>query len=147
MSIIFRILPALVLLAGFHPSACADHISISNLWISEAPPVARVHAAYLTITNSGSDEIVLQQINSPDYSRIEIHRSIIVNDRMTMEAHSQISILPDTTFHFSPGDYHLMLFDPIKPGRAGDKINLIFDFNDDIQFSVSATIRKREDMQ
>ncbi len=144
---LYRFFFCLSLLAGFHSTAQADHIIISDLWISESPPVARVHAAYLTIANSSNHETVLKSIDSPGYARVEMHRSIVVNDSMKMEAHSQIVIPAKTKFRFQPGDYHLMLFGPKNSWRAGDIIKLTFHFSDEIQFSVSAPVRKRENMQ
>ena len=142
----FRVLFWLSLLSAYHCSAQADHITISDLWISEAPPVAKIHAGYMTITNSSDDEIILKKIVSPDYARIEMHRSIVIDDRMKMKAHRQIVIPPKQIFRFQPGDYHLMLFGPRSRLLAGDKIMLTFHFDEHLQFSLSAPVRKRKSL-
>lgn len=144
---LFRFLSYLSLLAGFHSTVQADHIIVTDFWVSEAPPVARVHAAYLTIANLSDHKIVLESIESPAYARIEMHKSLMVNDKMQMESYSQIVVPANTRFHFQPGGFHLMLLGPKNSWRAGDIIDFTFHFDGQLQFSLSAPVRKRESMQ
>jgi len=118
-------------------------INITDLWISEAPPTVSVLVAYVTLINNSEIPISLVSISCPLFSSIEIHRSIIKNGIASMEKHATLEILSKSTIKLSPGDYHLMLFNPEMPLKIGDTPVFMFGFSDGTQISVKANIRKR----
>jgi len=118
-------------------------INITDLWISEAPPTVSVLVAYVTLINNSEIPISLVSISCPLFSSIEIHRSIIKNGIASMESHATLEILSKSTIKLSPGDYHLMLFNPKMPLKIGDAPVFMFGFSDGTQIRVKANIRKR----
>tara|TARA_B100000029_G_scaffold512532_1_gene609428 strand:+ start:337 stop:783 length:447 start_codon:yes stop_codon:yes gene_type:complete len=118
-------------------------VDISDLWISEAPPTMSVLVAYVTLKNNSEIPLSLTSISCPLFSSIEIHRSIVKNDIVSMERYSALEIPSKSSIKLSPGDYHLMLFNPEKPLRIGDTPVFIFSFSDGTQIPVTAAIRKR----
>lgn len=116
---------------------------VTDMWISEAPPVAKVHAAYLTLVNNSDGGIVLEQIRSADYDRIEIHESVVDGQRASMRHHAELAIPAGSTVEFRPGGYHLMLFSPGRRLQAGNSVNFEFYFSSEIKLSVDASVRKR----
>jgi len=118
-------------------------INITDLWISEAPPTVSVLVAYVTLINNSEIPISLVSISCPLFSSIEIHRSIIKNGIASMERHATLEILSKSTIKLSPGDYHLMLFNPKMPLKIGDAPVFMFGFSDGTQIRVKANIRKR----
>ena len=118
-------------------------IEIKDIWINEAPPTVSVLAAYGKIYNSSDKSIDLISASSPDFFRIEIHRSVIKGDIVSMEQQGSLSVPAGKTLTLSPGDYHLMLFEPAKTLRSGDKANLTLTFSNGSNISVEAMVKKR----
>ena len=118
-------------------------VDITDLWISEAPPTMSVLVAYVALKNNSEIPVSLTSISCPLFSSIEIHRSIIKNGIASMERYSSLEIPSKSTIKLSPGDYHLMLFNPKTPLRIGDAPVFIFSFSDGTKIPVTAAIRKR----
>ena len=118
-------------------------ISITDAWISEPPPMLSVLAGYATIHNESSETKMLTAVSSPVFSRIEIHLSKVINGLATMQKQASLAIPAGNTVEFSPGNYHLMLFDPEITLKAGDKATIIFTFSDGYSIPVHASVKKR----
>ncbi len=132
---------SLCLLSGsLHADSPA--ILVSDAWINEAPPVGKINAAYLFIKNNTDHAVTLDRIDSPDYERIEIHRSIVTDDIVRMQLQTQVDIAANSLLQFTPGDYHLMLFNPRKRFRAGESASLTLYFSDGEQISVEARVKR-----
>ena len=114
----------ILLLSSINISLAAENIEISNARINEAPPNARVHAGYLDIINDTEKAIELVGANSPVFEKIEFHITRIDQGITSMHRQEKILIPSGTTFSFSPGQYHLMLFNNKQPVRQGDIIPL-----------------------
>lgn len=117
-------------------------IELGELWINEAPPVAKVHAAYLTIHNSSNLDIFLEKIESADYQRIEIHQSILDGEKATMKAHEKLEIKANSTLKMEPGALHLMLFTPSRRMLSGDTSTFTFHFSNKLQVTSDASVKK-----
>lgn len=122
-------------------------VSIDDVWISEAPPTASVLAAYAHIHNPTPNVQTLVSVNSPAFSKAELHLSKVINGIATMEKQESLSIPANSTIKLTPGAYHLMLFQPDKSYKAGDMIVLSFRFSDGTSVSVSATVKKRNNTE
>ena len=120
----------------------ADHIIVRDAWVNEAPPVSRVNAAYLVISNNSSRDIVLHKVTSPDFARLEIHQSKLDGEQMKMAVHPRLVIGAKQEFQLAPGNFHLMMFKPSRTIRAGNIVKLTLYFDQDIRFDVDAVVRK-----
>lgn len=120
-----------------------ENISISDVWISEAPPTVSVLAAYAKIQNTSNEAQTLILIRSPIFSKIEIHLSKVVNDMAKMEKQNSLTIPAQGSVELSPGAFHLMLFDPKALLKAGDTTTITFTFADGTSNTVEATVEKR----
>jgi copper(I)-binding protein len=123
-------------------SASPDTIQVRDVWISETPPGVSKNAAYLLIENPGIEYVVLQSVDSPDFERVEIHRSMVSDGQVRMQLQSHVEIEANTVFQFSPGNYHLMLINPLRKMQAGDMSILNFNFLNAAKISVNAEVRK-----
>ena len=140
----FKIISAvcLCLLSGMSLFADSPTIRVSNAWVNEAPPTVNINAAYLSIENTTDQIIILNEIESPDFERIEIHRSIVSDDTARMQLQTLVNIAANAQFRFAPGGYHLMLFNPGKPLHAGDMTSFTLHFSGEIQITVDAEIKR-----
>ena len=121
----------------------ADAISVTNPWIREAPPGARALGAYMTITNHSSNAATLESISSPDFPRIEIHRTKMHEGMAHMFKQSSLRIQPGNSVALEPGGYHLMLMQPVRSLRSGDSVKLQLHFDNGEIVDISAVVRKQ----
>jgi copper(I)-binding protein len=121
----------------------SGEVSFSDAWINEAPATVSVLAGYANIHNASDKSITLLTVSSPNFSKIEIHRSVLNGDMVSMEKQETLAIPAKNTIKLSPGDLHLMLFDPDKPLRAGDTATLNFSFSDGNNQTIEARVERR----
>ena len=127
------------------PSAFAAEaaIQIENAWIQEPPPGVSVLAAYGRISNHSDQALALVRASSPDFARIEIHHSIVKDDRVSMEKLSRLPIPAHGFTALMPGDYHLMLFEPARRLVAGDSVRLQLYFDNGQSHGATARVERR----
>jgi len=137
----FRYLITLLLLTIVSPVALAD-ITIEDAWIREAPPVSRVQAAYATFKNSQADDVELIKATSPAFAKIEFHKTISENGLTKMQAQASVTIPAKGNAELKPEGMHMMLFNPVNPVRAGNKIEFHFTFSNGNTTSSSFIVKK-----
>ena len=117
-------------------------IHIQDPWVREAPPSARVLAAYMRIEN-GSDRVkVLTGASSPSFGHVMLHGTRNHNGMTEMVHLGRVEIPPNGSVLFEPGGNHFMLMEPNQPLRAGDQVVLDLELADGSRVSVSAEVRK-----
>jgi len=94
---------------------------VSDAWIREAPPRAKVMAAYMNLKNTGSETVRLSPDLSADFERVEIHDMTMDKGMMNMKKMDQLEIAPGQTVSLSSGGMHVMLFKPSRAMRDGDQ--------------------------
>lgn len=140
-------LPAAVLfllaVLGLIPAANASTaLEISQPWVREAPPGARVMAGYLNIRNGGAATVTVMAISSPDYARAEIHRTVVEDGIARMQPVEQLEIPADSAISLEPGGLHLMLFEPGRPLQEGDTVTLIIHRADGACMTVEVQVKR-----
>ena len=126
LMIYISILSALLLFSGQTLSSENTDLHVHDPWIREAPPNAKVLAAYMMLENHSNKNIAITKISSPDFRKIEIHVSKMKDGSMTMQQRKRIVVHAKKHFILQPGDYHLMLFNPKKQMKHGDIIPFTF---------------------
>ncbi len=132
----------LCLLLAAQLEASPSYLHVSNAWVNEAPPGVGMNAAYMLIENPTGQTVMLNKIDSPDYEHVEIHRSILVDGTASMQLLTEVEITAGGRLEFSPGNYHLMLFNPRKQFHTGDMVSFILYFADELQINVDAQVKK-----
>ena len=134
----------ILLVTGLVPlmALCNPAVSIQNIVVNEPPPGVGMTAGYFKIQNSGNRAISLVKVTSPDFGSIELHRTRVTNGIATMIEQDSVTIPPDSSLTFRPGDYHLMMFRPKKELSAGDTVYLTFYFSDSTLIQASARVKK-----
>lgn len=141
---------SLIFLAG--PFMAADlsaesgSVEVTDAWIRLAPPGVKVHAGYLTVSNRGTKERYLVAVESPAFSKAEMHISREKNGVATMEHLAQVTIPPGKSVTFAPGGLHVMLMG-VKEKQAGNAaVPLTLVFRNGDRIATRALIKKRADM-
>jgi copper(I)-binding protein len=138
-----HILLALTLAAcSWLPVAQAE-VQVEDAWVREAPPGARMLAAYLTVNNSGAEELVLVEVQSPAFSHIMLHNSEVVDGVARMTHLDEIVIPAQGSVQLEPGGMHLMMPAPEARLSAGDRVPLVLIFADGNRLEVQAEVRKK----
>ena len=114
---------ALLLLAAAAP-AWAGSLKVSNGWIREAPPGAMMLAGYATVSNDGAKALTVCKASSPDFDDVSIHRSSVVNGVSRMEEVPRLKVPAKGQVRLEPGGLHLMLMDPKRELKAGDRVDI-----------------------
>jgi len=140
IALLLFIVATLVCSSGFaHDSG---KIEIDNSWVREAPPHAAVLGAYMTIENHMAKTAKLVHISSPDFARVEMHRSVEKDGMMHMIKQSSIKVPANGKVMLKPGGYHLMLMKPKRALKAGDTVSLTLKFADGTQSVISVPVKK-----
>jgi copper(I)-binding protein len=138
----FTFLTALVL--GLAPLLVwAQHgIEVENPWIREAPPNARVLAAYMELRNHDDKPRSLISVTSPAFGFVELHQTMERDGMASMEQVNEIMIPPKGKVVLGPGKLHIMLIDPNLQLKAGDTVSLTLGFRNDSSQKIIAKVRK-----
>jgi copper(I)-binding protein len=118
-----------------------DSIIIRDAWMLEAPPNARVIAAYMTIENRTSQSMTLIGVSSERFKRIEVHQTVMHGDVMRMVPQEELEIPARGMVSLKPGSYHLMLIGPESVPKEGDVINLKLQFDNGYTKHINVTVR------
>ncbi len=117
-------------------------IVVKNAWVREAPPVAKVLAAYLSIENHTGKARALTSVASPAFDKIEFHKTVQKDGMASMEQQDKLFISAESAITLEPNGTHLMLFNPAKPLKAGDKVNFVLTFSDGTNVTTDAVVKK-----
>ncbi|MFW2371666.1 MAG: copper chaperone PCu(A)C [Gammaproteobacteria bacterium] len=132
-----------ILLLAFASSiAQAHHLQVKNIWIPEAPPVTKVMAAFMVFQNRSDKDINITEISSPEFGRVEMHLSKIVDGVAKMLPQKQLTVPANGQLVLKPGSYHLMLFNPKKALKSGDSATIDITVSDGNRFSARAFVKK-----
>ncbi|OGT83682.1 MAG: hypothetical protein A3G42_03380 [Gammaproteobacteria bacterium RIFCSPLOWO2_12_FULL_47_76] len=121
-----------------------NSIEITDVWINEAPPTVKILAGYFTIVNLSDVPVDLIAAQSPAFERVEFHLTETQDGVARMQKLETISIPAQSDFSFSPGEYHLMLFNPVKTTKAGEMISLQLTFSNGTNIDVEAEVKRSE---
>ena len=131
-----------ILLLSCSKSFAQSSLTFKQPWIAEAPPVSKVLAAYMEITNNTDKTIVITAISSEDFSRIEFHRTIHENDIAKMQHQESLSRPAHGSLKLEQGSYHLMLFNPARALRAGSSSIFRVTTENNQQHEISVAVKK-----
>lgn len=122
------------------PGLAMPGLRVTEAWISEAPPVARNNAAYVTITG-GAHKDSLLGVETSVAVRTEMHEMSMTGDLMRMRQLPQVSVAAGAAVRFAPGGQHLMLIDMKRPLKVGEKVPLTLRFRRAGRITVQAEVR------
>ena len=130
------------LLSVVTTSIMAQGINVEEAWIREAPPVSRVQAGYAIFKNNLNRDIKIIGASSPAFKKIEFHETVLENGLTKMIHQPTVTISHQTPLVFQPEGLHLMLFNPLKPLHAGERVTINFIFSNSTSATASFIIRK-----
>ena len=133
------LISALITLAAAAEEA---RISVRDAWVRETPPGMTMTAGYMVLQNRTSRPQVLVAASSSVFETVMIHRTVARQGMTGMEHSPQVELLPNASLLFAPGGYHLMLLNPKRRLRAGDRVEIYLEFRDGLVIPVAYEVRK-----
>src|SRR5713101_4051461 len=115
-------------------------VSVRDAWVREAPPGAAMMAGYMVLQNKTSRPQVLVAASSPSFETVMIHRTVARQGMTGMEHSPQVELPPNASLLFAPGGYHLMLLNPKRTLRAGDRVEIRLEFRGGLVLPVACEV-------
>jgi len=138
--------PVLIgLITTLTPIAAATEevgVSVREAWVRETPPGVAMMAGYMVLQNNTARSQVLVTASSSGFETVMIHRTIVKGGLASMVHASQIELAPNASLIFAPGGYHLMLMNPKRTLRAGDRVEITLEFRGGLVLPVAYEVRK-----
>ena len=108
----------------------AGGISITGGFAGPTIAEGRPTAVYMTITNDGEEDDVLQAVRSPKAERVEVHQTKMGDDGiMRMRpVEDGLPIPAGDDVALAPGGYHVMVIGLSESLAEGDKLSLTLEF-------------------
>ena len=142
-----RALALVILPLVFTPVVVLAEPVVTDAWIPEAPPVSTVMAGFMTIHNPGDDDLKIVSVQSEQFAEVQMHLSIEEKGVAKMLPQKILIVPARDNLQLKQGSFHLMLFNPVSPLKAGDKVALTLNFADGAKVPVVAEVKKAVGMK
>lgn len=110
---------------------CSNHaqapLTATDILVMRPVSALPAAVAYLTLTNSSKDTIVISRIRSPQYGQVEIHETIMDGDIARMRRLPELSVPPGKSIRLAPQGKHLMLMQPNREKIDAVELQLFSD--------------------
>lgn len=126
-----------------HDYTLAD-LHIQHPWSRALPPVAPTGAAYMVIENRGDAADTLKDATTPIAGHTELHEHVHQGDLMKMQRVDSVQIAPGEQVAFTPGGYHVMLFELKEPLVAGNRYPMTLTFEHAGEIEVEVHVSEEE---
>jgi len=120
-----------------------DTLQVSGAWVRAGPPGIAVLAGYLTLTNHGAKDLVIEKVTSPDFAAVEIHRTVVQNGMARMLHQDTLKVSAGATVELAPGGMHLMLMQAKRPLKVGEQVTLRLTTRDAEPIVVTAPVKDK----
>lgn len=117
-------------------------VSAEGAWVRAAPPGATVMAGYLTLQNRTRDAVALVGVSSPQFARVELHRSAVVDGVARMEAVESIAVPAGGEAALAPGGLHMMLIGPQQPLPEGSTVEVTLAFDNGWELELNVPVHR-----
>ena len=134
----------LVSLFFSHTAVAESSLTFDGAWIAEAPPSSRVMVAYMEIKNSGDQITKIVSATSESFKRISFHQTKQENDMAKMKHLDTLTIPAKGKLVLQAGSHHIMLFNPVKKLKAGDKVNLDLKLENGDTVKLTVPVKKQQ---
>lgn len=124
----------------------AADLKVEDAIVPMAPPTATVHAAFMSLTNTGSTPAQIVGVSAEGYAMAHLHKTVIEDGVASMQPVHMIEIGAGQSVMFEHGGLHVMLMKPENPASAGDDVSISFQLADGTSVPVSAKIMSMKHM-
>lgn len=155
---------AIPLLAACSGAGSDGGVEVADAWARPSPMVAGAGAAYMTITNDGSEADALLGAASDVATTVEVHETVTMEapaatdgmggmetpaptdgtggEMMGMRPVERVEIPAGGTVKLEPGGYHVMLIGLTQELEVGSTIEITLTFEKAGEVTVEAEVRE-----
>jgi len=127
----------IVILLNLSSWTYAD-IIIESPWVRLVPPVSKMTAGYLVLSNTGKNDDQLIGGSSPEADSVTIHETVSKGGGVGMEERSFLSIPANGKTTLQPGGVHLMITGLKQPTNTNRLFPLILHFKNSKPITINA---------
>ena len=117
-------------------------VEISDIKILAPLPGSHSGVAYMTIRNNGETPIVVESARSPQFARVEMHRTVIENGVSKMRPLGSVTLPPGEAVSFEQGGRHFMMMGAETETGPGSPVTIEISHTNGLLI-VSATMQAR----
>jgi len=134
---------AALLFVGWAVLAAEPGISVSDAWVRPTIGEGRTTAAYMTITNKGDAEEVLQAARSPKAKMVELHQTKMTNAGVMQmrPVEGGLPVAAGGTLELSRGGNHLMVMGLDEALAEGGELPLTLEFSNTGPVEITVPVR------
>lgn len=132
---------ALSFLFTMLPAKAEQALQVEDAWVREGPPTASVLGGFMTLHNAGQQPVQITGLTSPGFESVEMHRSVNEDGVAKMVRQDRLTVPAGGDLVLAPGGYHLMLYGPKQPVRAGQRVQFLIRTEDGGEVAVQAEVR------
>ena len=104
-------------------------LTVEGAWARASLIAGRPGAAYMVLTNTGTDPVTLTGARTPAAGMAMIHKTETdANGTTSMSAAGDLVIAPGATLKIAPGGLHIMLMKLVEPLKEGASFPLTLLF-------------------
>ena len=126
----------LTLSAGLHAE-----LVVEDAWVRGLPPGVANTAAYMTLHNTGSEDIVLTGAVSPVAGRVQLHDTMDHGGMLHMAHVDTLTIPAGGDVKLATGGLHLMLMELTAMPAPGTDVELTLQFADGSSQALTLPVR------
>ena len=97
---------------------------IDKAWVRAAPPGAMMLAGYAVVRNPCARAFAIIGVSSSDFAMGTIHETLVENGVSKMRHAATLPLPAHGEVRFAPGARHLMLMNPTRALKVGDRLKL-----------------------
>jgi copper(I)-binding protein len=128
-----------VMAAPFAAYGAASAMQVLQPW--SRPAVAGTNGVgYMVLVNHGGAPDVLEKVESPLASRVEMHSSSMAGGVMSMKKEDKVPVPAGGQATFGPGAYHLMFLGLTRTLKPGDQAPATLSFASGARIKVAFTV-------
>ncbi len=121
-------------------ATAASEVTVKNARIRLLPGDLPL-AGYFDLVNEGKQPFTLLGASSPAFKMIHMHLSQEMDGKSTMITLEGIEMNPGETMRFTPGGYHLMLMQRLKPLQVDYQVPITLKFSGNQSLEVMFTVQ------
>ena len=120
----------------------ASVLKIENAWVRALPPTQKVTAAYLEVSNPGSETVTITGGEADVAAEVQIHATREIDGYTRMERLQQLELPAGGSARLEPGGTHLMLMQLERMPVAGETVRLCLSLSAGEPVCTDAIVKK-----
>ena len=119
-------------------------VTVEDPWVraTEGAEDTTMTAAFMVLDNAGSADVSLTGAHTDVAGRTELHEMVMQDGKSAMQAiEGGLELTAGKGQLLQPGGTHVMLMDVAQPLAPGDEVELVLEFSDGSEQTVTAPVK------